>query len=426
LTEVQAPKKSADGASRRSFAALRDRGFRFYLICSALAMMADSIEHVISYWMVFQKFHSPALGGYAVVSHWLPTLLFGVLSGALADRYDPRRLIQIGMLLFMSCSLTWGILFLTDSLQAWHSIVILTIHGFASVFWGPASQVLLHDMVDTEQLPSAVRLNATFRYLGLLAGPAVGGVIMLTLGPVYGILLNVLIYLPLVLFLWKAPYGPKFQPNRARRQPVRGLADIIMTIESVRTSRVLVSMILLAGCTSFFVSNAYQAQMPNFAQDLGHGGAGLLYGMLLGADAAGALTGGIVLESSGWLRPRPTTVFILVMIWCCILAGFAMTTSYPLALVLLFAAGFVELSYNSMNQTLVQLAAPAAIRGRVLGLYNMMAMGLRAFSGITVGLGGSLIGVHWSLALSALMLLAVTALLRVRIQPALANAESDN
>ena len=100
-------------------------------------MMADSIEHVISYWMVFQKFHSPALGGYAVLSHWLPMLFLGVWSGALADKYDSRRLIQIGMALFMLCSLAWGILFWTDSLQAWHAAAILTVHGLASVFWGP-------------------------------------------------------------------------------------------------------------------------------------------------------------------------------------------------------------------------------------------------------------------------------------------------
>ena len=64
-------------------------------------MMADSIEHVISYWMMFEKFHSPALGGFAVISHWLPFLLFSIYSGALADRFDPRRIIQIGMVLFM-------------------------------------------------------------------------------------------------------------------------------------------------------------------------------------------------------------------------------------------------------------------------------------------------------------------------------------
>jgi MFS family permease len=414
----------AQEPSHQSFAALRDPGFRQYFIYSALAMLADSVEHVISYWVVFQKFQSPALGGYAVLSHWLPMLFFGVLAGALADRYDSRRLIQIGMLLFMACSLAWGVLFLTDTLQAWHAAAILTVHGIASVFWGPPSQVLLHDMVGLQQLPSAVRLNATARHLGLLAGPAVGAAFLLALGPVWGILLNAVIYVPLVLFLWKAPYGPRFQKNRPPARPVRGLADIVETITSIRGSRILVSMILLSGCASLIISNAYQAQMPSFAQDLGHGDPGVFYGLLLAADAAGALAGGVVLEGSGWLQPRPRTAFLLVMIWCCVLAGFAMTTLYPLALALLFVAGFVELAFSAMTQALVQLNAPAAMRGRVLGLYSMAGLGLRAFSGITVGVGGSLIGIHWSLALSAVLLLAITLLLALRMQTAVFGADS--
>lgn len=403
--------------SHRSFAALRDPGFRQYFLYSALAMMADSIEHVISYWVVFQKFHSPALGGYAILSHWLPMLLFGVMAGALADRYDSRRLIQIGMLLFAGCSLAWGVLFATDSLQAWHSAVILTVHGVASVFWGPPGQVLLYDIVGTRLLPSAVRLNATSRYLGLLAGPAIGAAFLLALGPTYGILVNAVFYLPLILFLWRAPYGPRFQKDRPPSRPIRGLYDIVSTIADIRDSKIIVSMILLSGAAAMLISHAYQAQMPSYAQDLGHGGAGLFYGLLLAADAAGALTAGVVLEGSGWLLPRPNTAFVLVMIWCCVLGAFALTTIYPLALTLLFAAGFLELSYNSMTQTLVQLNAPATIRGRVLGLYSVAGLGLRAFSGITIGLGGTLVGIHWSLALSAAVLLAITVLLWARMRP---------
>ena len=189
----------------------------------ALAMMADNIEHVISYWMVFQKFHSPALAGFAVISHWLPFLLFSVASGALADRYDPRRIIQAGMALFIAASLGWGYFFVTDSLQMWHAMVLLVIHGCAGVLWQTSSQMLLHDIVGTALLPSAVRLNATARYLGVLVGPAVGGVIMLALGPSLGILLNVCFYLPLVLWLWKAPYGPLFRKDPAPpKRAIRG------------------------------------------------------------------------------------------------------------------------------------------------------------------------------------------------------------
>jgi MFS family permease len=371
---------------------------------------------VISYWVVFQKFHSPALAGFAVVSHWLPFLLFSVAAGALADRFDPRRLIQCGMALFIIASLGWGYFFITDTLEMWHAMVLLIIHGCAGVLWQTPSQVLLYDIVGPADLPSAVRLNATARYLGVLVGPAVGGVIMLALGPSLGILLNTLFYLPVVLWLVNAPYGPRFRKGTPPpRRAVRGFVDIVQTARDIAGQRVIVSMTLLAGCASFLVGNAYSAQMPSFADDLGHGDAGVAYSMLLAADAAGALLAGVVLEGRGLLPAKARTAIILAMLWCGALTGFAMATSYPLALALLFTAGFFELAFNTMAQTLVQLDAPGEIRGRVLGLFNMASLGLRAFSGVTVGLIGSLIGVHWSLALSALVMLAIAcALLGLR------------
>src|SRR5882757_5085192 len=399
-------------ATRRSFAAMRHPGFRAQFSTFVLAMTADSIEHVISYWVVFQKFQSPALAGFAVVSHWLPFLLFSVAAGALADRFDPRRLIQCGMGLFIIASLGWGYFFVTDTLEMWHAMVLLVIHGCAGVLWQSPSQVLLYDIVGPADLSSAVRLNATARYLGVLVGPAVGGAILLALGPSLGILVNTVFYLPLVLWLVKAPYGPRYRAGSpAPRRAVRGLADIVQTVRDIGTHSVIVSMTLLAGAASFFVGNAYSSQLPGFASDLGHGDPGLSYSLLLAADAAGGLLAGIVLEGRGLLPPRPRTAIVLAILWCIALAIFSLAKSYPLALGFLFAAGFLELSFNAMAQSLVQLNAPPDKRGRVIGLFNMSSLGLRAFSGISVGLFGSLIGVHWSLALSALATLAIASAL---------------
>jgi len=86
--------------THESFGAFRHPGFRYFLILSSAAMMADNVEHVVTYWAAFQKFHSSVLGGFAVVSHGLPYLLLSVYVGGLSDRFDPRRLIRCGMLLF--------------------------------------------------------------------------------------------------------------------------------------------------------------------------------------------------------------------------------------------------------------------------------------------------------------------------------------
>jgi MFS family permease len=314
--------------------------------------------------------------------------------------------------LFILVSLGWGYFFITGTLQMWQAMVLLVIHGCAGVLWFTPVQVLLYDIVGPADLTSAVRLNATARYLGVLVGPAAGGFILLALGPSHGIFLNTIFYLPMVLWLVNAPYGPRFrtgapQPQRA----VRGLADITHTIHAIRDHSVIVSMTILAGAASFFVGNAYSSQMPGFAEDLGHGDPGLSYSMLLAADAGGAFLAGVLLESGGLLPPRQRTAIVLAILWCIALAGFSLSWNYPLAIGLLFAAGFFELSFNTMATSLVQINAPLENRGRVIGLFAMASFGLRAFSGVSVGLLGSLIGVHWSLAASAIAMLATAAAL---------------
>ena len=196
----------ASANKKVAFAALHHKDFRAYFVGTMLAMMADNIEHVISYWLLYEKFRSPVLAGFAVLSHWTPFLLFAVYFGALADRFDCRKVIQVAQIMYMGVSAAWAYLFFTDTIQLWHACVLLVIHGMAGVLWGPGSQLLIHDIVGTEHLQSAVRLNSTSRQLGVLFGPAVGGALMLLLSPAAGLVVNTLIYLPLTLWLLTVPY----------------------------------------------------------------------------------------------------------------------------------------------------------------------------------------------------------------------------
>ncbi|HRP68772.1 MAG TPA: MFS transporter [Turneriella sp.] len=389
--------------NQKAFDALSLPGYRLFLLTFMLTMMADNIEHVISYYIIFQKFKSPALAGFAVISHWVPYLFFSVYVGALNDRFDSRRLIQIGGTLFAIVSAGWGYFFLTDTLEMHHAMALLALHGLSGVFWMTSSQVLLYDIVGQEHLASAVRLMSTVRYLAVFIGPGVGSVLMLTAGATWGMFINTAFYLPLLIWLLRAPYGRALRRIAdGRKRAVKGIIDILQTFRDVRPIRILTTMIFITGAASFFIGNGYQAQMPEFAADLGNGNPGTAYSMLLAADAAGALIAGILLESRGSIfELKVTNVFILAIGWAFALLGFSLMRSYYFAIMLLFCAGFFELSFSSMAQTLVQMNAPDAIRGRVLGLYNMVGSGLRLFSGITVGLVGSLMTIHASLAFAA-------------------------
>ncbi|MGH7331449.1 MAG: MFS transporter [Candidatus Rokuibacteriota bacterium] len=397
------------------FAALHVPAYRRYFVTGLLAMTADSIEHVISYWVIFLQFHSPTLAGFAVISHWLPFLFFSFHAGVLADRYDCRKLIQVGQGLFMLASLAWGVLFLTDTLEVWHAVVILLIHGAAGVVGTAAVQLLLHDMVGAEQLQSAIRLNATSRHLSILLGPAVGGGLMLLLGPAWGLLANVLIYLPFTILLMRIPYtGHTRSAGQPRPAPRFGLAEALRVFEEVRADRRIIVMIALGGATSFFVGNAFQAQMPQYAHHLGTNAAGAGYSLLLGANAAGAVIGAVLLESLNLLRPTARTAILGAAAWGLTIGLFPLARTYGIAITLLVLAGLFNIAFTSMAQALVQILAPPRLRGRVVGLFNTATLGLRAGSGVTVGVVGAIIGVHWSLTLSAAAVVVIAAALLAR------------
>jgi hypothetical protein len=101
------------------------------------------------------------------------------------------------------------------------------------------------------------------------------------------------------------------------------------------------------------------------------------------------------------------------MLWAAAIFGFALSPFYGLSFGLLVLAGFFDLSFNSMTRTLAQLNAPAEIRGRAIGVFNVGSLGCRTFSGFTVGFGGGLIGINLPLSISAGLLLVAMAALYV-------------
>jgi MFS family permease len=385
------------------FAALRNPSCRVYLVSGMLSMMADNIEHVITYWVLWQKFHSTALTGFEVISHWLPFFLLSPYFGALADRHDCRRLIQGAQLLFMSVSVCWGVLFATGSLRVWNACVLLILHGTAGSLWGPAEQLMLEDFVGPAELPSAIRLNATARSLGILLGPVVGSALLFGLGPIHGIFANVLIYLPMTVLMARTKFTGHLREGfvpRARLT-VLGAARVF---RKVSKDQVLISMIVLAGLGSFFIGAAIQTAMPALASTR------TAYSVLLFANGLGGVLGGLMLEGTGWLRPSVRTAIWSTAVYGGSTVAFALCRNTAGAAILLVIGGVAALANMSITQTVVQLRAPRADRGQVIGLYSTSANGLRMGSGVTVGFLGAIAGLRWSLGLSAAALCVCTAL----------------
>lgn len=391
------------------FAALRNPVCRVYLIGGMTSMMADNIEHVLTYWVLWQHFHSTALTGFEVISHWLPFFLLSPYFGALADRKDCRKLIQAAQVLFMAVSACWGVLFLTGTLTVWDACVLLILHGTAGALWAPPEQLMLEDFVGTAELPSAVRLNATARNLGILFGPVVGSALLLGLGPAAGIFVNIAFYLPLTAMMAVTRYTGHLRHGLVPKPRV-SVFGAVKVLREVSRDRVIVGMIALAGLGSFFVGASVQTVMPSISSTITGLGPGTAYGVLLFALGLGGVLGGVLLEGISWLRPTARTAVWTTALYGLSTAFFAFAHDWPAAGVMLVIAGICNLASMSITQTVVQLLAPRSRRGQVVGVYGVAANGLRMGSGVTVGFLGGLLGLRLSLAASAAGLCVCTAL----------------
>ena len=394
------------------FAALRNPECRLYLGGAALAMMADNIEHVITYWVVWEKFHSPALTGFEVISHWLPFLLLSPYFGALADRYDCRKLIQASQALFMAVSLTWGILFATGTLTVWNACILLILHGMAGALWAPPEQLMLEDFVGPADLPSAIRLNSTARSLGILCGPVVGSALLLGLGPAHGIWVNIAFYLPLTILMARTRSTGHSRDPIAARQRI-GVLTAVRVFRDVSRDRVLAVMIILAGLGSFFIGAAMQTAMPAVASSTTGISSGTAYGVLLFANGLGGVLGGLLLEGTGWVRLSVRAALWSTAVYGVSTVFFAVSHDYLISAPLLVIGGIANLAAMSITQTVVQLRAPREKKGQVIGVYGVGASGMRIGSGITVGFLGAALGLRPALGWSSAALCGCVTLLAV-------------
>lgn len=410
------------------FAALRAPWYKGYLAGSVLLMGGDNLEHAITYWVMWQTFHSPLLAGLAVLTHWLPHLFFSIPLGGLADRFDCRRLIQLSALLFIAVSVTWGILFATGDLQPWECVALLLVHGCASAIWKAPDQLMLYDMVGPVDLPSAVRLTATGVTLGQLVGPAIGAVLLFTVGPTIGMFLNVAMYLPFLTYLFIVPITGHVRDAARRAAPhIRDIASVLRDVPKYPS--ILVVMIL-QGAIALFIGVALLPLLPEFGSILGQDANGAGYAVLVSSMAAGATVAGVTLEAIGHIRASTRLAIVAGIAFAASILVFALSHSYPVSIVALIVAGASSLTAASTSQTIVQLTAPPERRGRFVGAAGMTSQGFQAGSGILISVLAGGLGVAGGVAVAATSLIVVTiallmvVLVRRRAAPSIDSNES--
>jgi MFS family permease len=400
---VTAPDESAAVRPIR-FAALQIPTFRWYWVTSWISSTGDGMENVIRGLLILQLVGlraAPFWLGMMVFAHWVPFTLFSLYGGALADRYDNRKVQIVAQFLLMGAAFGVAAATLTGVVTEWWIFGLLLVHGFAGAIGGPAQQTLIHSIVGRERLLSAVSLNSTARQLSQVIGPAVAGFIYLQFGPGWGFFVNGLTFVPLLVFL---AFFVRLAPKaKIASQPV--LEALREGLRFVRSRPRIGGLIGVEMLPVIFLGHTFDSLLVLFATDYLHAGT-LGYSFLLVASGLGALVAAIWMA---YARQRGDPARIIVsaaVVEVGAILVFALSTSYALSLLLMVAIGAATVLTQSFNNTALQLSAPDRIRGRVMGAYSFGTQGFRVLNGPLLGVLATVLTPPLAVAGSALVVLA--------------------
>jgi len=359
------------------FAALGIRNFRWFVFAQAVSTSGLWIQRVAQDWLVLTLTHHPFAVGVATALQFVPTLIFGMPAGLVADRYDKRRVLLGTVSSLSACAGVLGVLCLTGTVQLWHVLAIAFVTGTAACFDNPTRSALVHEIVGPARLRNAVSVNSAVFQLGALAGPAISAGLITAVGTGCAFLACATSYVAVA-----AAFVAMRRSDLLAGPPLaRGRDQLRDAVAEIRRTPTLGWPIVLAGVCAFFTTN-FAVTLTAYAKDLQLDAGG--YGELTIALAVGSLIGALV--SARWPGSRLRHLVALAAgLAATQLLAAAMPGQLALSLALVLV-GMVGMPFLITTNTSIQLAASDAMRGRVMGVYMLVTLGTAAAGGPVIGL----------------------------------------
>jgi MFS family permease len=362
---------------------LEKRDLRLFFAGQTVSLAGTWMQSVAQSWLVWRLTHSSEILGVVGFLGQVPVFLFGVWAGSLADRLPRRRIVLVTQTNAIVQATLLAVLTLGGWVQPWHVVVLAGMLGMTYAFEIPARQALLADIAG-DDMPNAIALNSSIVNAARAVGPAIAGALVAAVGEGICFALNALSFAGTyrALLLMKPPRQPAHEGSR-RAHLLEGLAY------AGRTSHVRALLALLA--VASLLAMPYQALLPALSSDVLHGGP-RLYGLLLGAAGAGALVGAVRLLVRTGLRGLGRIVGVGATLLGAGVLGAGLSRSAPVSAACLFVAGYGFVTQMSGTMTLLQGLAPAGMRGRVMGLFSTLFVGVTPFGALAAGFAASRFG----------------------------------
>ena len=379
---------------------LRQRDLRLFFAGQAVSLAGTWMQTVAQAWLVWRLTGSAELLGLVGFLGQAPVFLFGIWAGSLADRFPRRRLVLLTQTNAIVQATLLAVLTIGGWVQPWHVLVLAAMLGMTYAFEIPARQALLADLAG-EDFPNAIALNSSIVNAGRVVGPALAGVLVATLGEGVCFALNALSFVGtyVALLVMRPPAQPPAPEGSQRAHLLEGIAY------AGRTAHVRALLALLAVSSLFAVP--YQTLLPVLSSTV-LGGGSTLYGVLLACAGVGALGAALSLLARKGLRGLARRVAWGATALSAGLLAVSAARSAWLVGAALVLAGFGFITQMAGTMTLLQGLAPAGMRGRVMGLFSTLFVGVSPFGALAAGFVSSRLGAPRTLALGASVVLAAS------------------
>jgi MFS family permease len=365
------------GAGRTTFAALAIPNYRRYFAGQSISLIGTWMQMAAQAWLVLSLTHSSTKLGLIVALQTLPVLLLGPYGGVIADRVDKRRLMVILQSVMGLQALVLGVLTITGEVRLWQIAALAVLLGLNNAFENPARQSFILEMVGAKDLRNAVSLNSVLVNVARSIGPAVGGVLIATVGEGVCFLFNAASFVAVVTSLLTLDRGALHPSPPALRAPGQ-LREGLRYVRRTPELGVPLLMMALAGCLAY----EFQVSLPVMARQGLHVGA-TGYGFMTASMGVGAVAGGLLVAARG--RTGLSTLVLAAAAFGVVLALATLAPTLPLELIALALVGWASVSFMSTGNSTLQLGADPSMRGRVMSLWFV------AFQGSTP-IGGPIIG----------------------------------
>ncbi|MBI4825791.1 MAG: MFS transporter [Nitrospirae bacterium] len=366
--------------SSKVFSSLYNRNFRLYWFGQVISLTGTWMHSAAQGWLVLKLTDSPFYLGLVGAAASLPSVVFSLAGGVAADRLSKRKILIAAQVALMLLALLLAFLVMADVVTVWHVVVIAFFVGTTRAFDMPARQAFFIEMVGKDKLMNAIALNSAAFNGSRVIGPSVAGLLISFMGIAACFFMNSLSFLAAIigLMLIRIPVSQKKEEER------KGVVEEFKEgIRFIFSEPGVYTLLMFIAITGFF-GLPYISFLPVYARDiLNTGAAG--YGILMSVAGAGAFAGAISLVLKGDHSKKGLLLAVSGIVFSISLLIFSFSTAAWLSNAMLFFVGWGAVSHIATANSMLQLAVPDRLRGRVMSAFTLVFLGTATLGNLAIG-----------------------------------------